>query len=207
MSDAANVKKPIIAIDIDDVLAAEAAFVIAYSNQHWNHRLTVDDYQEFWEAMWSVDHDEAERRSIELHAPGVEGSYEPLAGACAALERLRERFNLAVVTSRREMVRQETLDWLDRQIGKDVFSQVVFTGIWDTGVVGAHQLTKTEILRSFGVSYLVDDQLKHCRAAAESGVRAVLFGNYPWNQADSLPDGVVRCADWAAVEEYFDGLS
>jgi 5'(3')-deoxyribonucleotidase len=196
--------KPIIAVDIDDVLAAEAAFIVAYSNKHWHHRLDIDDYQEFWEEMWGVDHDEAERRSLELHQPGIEGSYEPLDHAQEVLEHLSERFTLVVVTSRRELVRQETLDWLERNMGS-YFSEIIFSGIWDSGNVGAHKLTKTEILQSVGAAYLIDDQLKHCAAAAEAGITAVLFGNYPWNQTQSLPSGVYRCDSWQAVQEYFDG--
>jgi uncharacterized HAD superfamily protein len=32
----------------------------------------------------------------------------------------------------------------------------------------------------------------------------VLFGNYPWNQVDKLPDNVVRVNNWQEVLEYFD---
>jgi len=199
-------KKPIIAVDIDDVLAAEAAFIVAYSNKHWGHKLAVTDYQEFWEEMWSVDHEEAERRALELHQPGIEGSYEPIAGAREALMKLSEKFDLVTVTSRRELVRDETLDWLKKHLG-DVFSQIIFSGIWDSGKQGAHKLTKTEILQSVGAEFLIDDQLKHCNAAADAGINTVLFGDYPWNQSNSLSEGVTRCASWTKVLEYFDGRS
>ncbi|HEX7368353.1 MAG TPA: hypothetical protein VF261_01700 [Candidatus Saccharimonadales bacterium] len=203
-------KRPIIAVDIDDVLAAEAPFVIAYSNEHWGYNFTLDDYQEFWGAMWNVSGEESARRAAELHAPGVEGSYQPITRAREALEHLRERFDLVVVTSRRESVHQETLDWLDRYIGTGVFSQVVFSGIWDSGKVGAEKMTKTDILRSIGARYLIDDQPKHCYSAAAGSIRAILFGEYPWNSgagAPALPPGVVRCRDWQAVQGYFDGIS
>jgi len=196
--------KPIIAVDIDDVLAAEAAFIVAYSNKRWGHALAVTDYQEFWEAMWDVDHEEAERRAVELHQPGIEGSYEPIQGARDALARLHQKFELVTVTSRRELVRSETLDWLKKHLG-DVFSRVLFSGIWDGGKRGAHKLTKTEILQSIGAQFLIDDQLKHCLSAAEAGINAVLFGDYPWNQSDSLAVRVARCSDWKAVLDYFDG--
>jgi hypothetical protein len=34
-----------------------------------------------------------------------------------------------------------------------------------------------------------------------------LFGDYTWNQADDLPNGITRVKDWAAVEEYFTNES
>jgi hypothetical protein len=60
------------------------------------------------------------------------------------------------------------------------------------------------VLKDVGAAYLIDDQLKHCLAAHDMGVQALLFGNYAWNQASDLPDGIVRCAGWADVADYFD---
>ncbi len=120
-------KKSVIAVDIDDVLAAEAAFIVAYSNKEWGHELAISDYQEFWEEMWGVDHEEAERRALQLHKPGIGGSYEPIAGARDALLKLREKFELITVTSRRELVRDETLQWIKGHLG-DVFFTDYFFG-------------------------------------------------------------------------------
>lgn len=50
----------------------------------------------------------------------------------------------------------------------------------------------------------IDDQLKHCQAAASLGIKAVLLGDYPWNRTEKLPSGVTRCKDWPAVLEYFN---
>ena len=40
-----------IAVDVDDVLAENAAGVVAFSNQRWGRNLTVDDYDEHWAKM------------------------------------------------------------------------------------------------------------------------------------------------------------
>ena len=31
------------------------------------------------------------------------------------------------------------------------------------------------------------------------GIEVFLFGNYPWNQAEILPDGIKRMPDWNAI--------
>ncbi len=62
--------KSIIAVDIDDVLAAEAEFVVAYTNEHWGGSYTLEDYTEAWNLFWGVDVDEVERRAEILHRPG-----------------------------------------------------------------------------------------------------------------------------------------
>jgi hypothetical protein len=53
----------------------------------------------------------------------------------------------------------------------------------------------------------IDDQPKHCVAAADIGIKALLFGEYSWNRTDTLPVGVARVKDWVAVLQYFDEQS
>ena len=48
------------------------------------------------------------------------------------------------------------------------------------------------------------DQLKLCRAAADLGMDALLFGDYSWNKIEELPDNTARCKDWKEVGEYFN---
>jgi 5'(3')-deoxyribonucleotidase len=199
--------KPIIAVDIDDVLAANADGFTAYSNQKWGTSLSPSDYQEHWSEMWGLDHNETDRRAVEFHASGVIGTYEHYPDALHALRQLIKSYDLIIITSRRVSVMNETLDWLDRYF-HDLFTAVHFAGIYDTGRLddGRFAKTKLDVVQAQKVNYLIDDQIKHCTAVAEAGVNAVLFGDYPWNQVNVLPNRVTRCKDWAAVLEYFDGL-
>ena len=197
-------KKPIIAVDIDDVILAETAYIVKYSNENWGHSLVADDYIEDWRKMWGVDDEELQKRVRVLHAPGVQTSYDMIEGALETLGHLAQHFKLVVLSSRRENVRQETIDWVNTFL-PNIFADFYFTGFWDSGGQNAHLLTKGELVKSIGASYLIDDQPKHCFAAAEEGVQAILFGDYGVSRSLSLPEGVTRCKDWAAVLEYFDG--
>lgn len=200
--------KPIIAVDIDEVLAAEAEYIIAYSNKHWGHSLTLDDYTEHW-AFWGIDNmdPEFERRADELHAPGTVSKYRVLPGAKQALRELAERFELIIVTSRRKRVESETRVWLDKNF-PGIFSRVILTGFWDNvDDPSRHLHSKGDILQDNGVDYLIDDQVKHCASATRHGIGAVLFGDYASSHSVALPDGVTRCKDWEAVRRYFNGIS
>jgi uncharacterized HAD superfamily protein len=197
------IKKPVIAVDIDDVLAAEAEFIVAYSNKRWGHDLTAADYAEDWEAMWNVGREEVERRAAELHQPGIQNSYRLLDGAKEALETLKLRYKLIILTSRREILKDETLKWVN-DLFAGVFEEVHFTGFWDSLKPDRHLLTKAELAKQIGASYLIDDQPKHCFAAAGVGVKAILFGDYIQTRDLKLPNNVTRCKDWPAVLEYFD---
>lgn len=196
--------KPIIAVDIDDVIVAESEFVIAYSNDKWGHTLTVDDYDEHWARMWGVDHEELLRRAAILHEPGMQTKYRPIKGAKEALEQLSKRYRLVAVTSRRTSIKEETIKWID-ELFENVFEQYNFTGFWDSEKPGGHLRTKGDAVKDLGARYLIDDQPKHCISAAAHGIETILYGGYKIGRDLKLPMRVQRCKNWGEVLEYFDG--
>lgn len=197
--------KPIIAIDIDDVLADNASGFVAFSNQRWGTNLTPEDYTEHWAEMWQIDETETERRAEEFHSAAVITGYSHDEAALPVLQWLRERYELIIVTSRRRSIETETKAWINQHYA-GIFSSINFAGIWDGPWTTASKYrTKADICQSLGADYLIDDQLKHCQAVANCGGKSLLFGTYQWNLSDALPDGVIRVADWSAVEAYFRG--
>ncbi len=198
--------KPIIAIDIDDVLADYALGFIEFSNTQWGTHLTIDDYDEHWANVWKVDMDEVRRRADLIHESGFVKDLTHRSDARLVLERLSLQFDLAVVTSRRVQNKADTLAWLQLNYPMLSTENVTFSGFFDTiSDTSIHQ-TKGSIISSIGASYMIDDQPKHCLSAAECGVEALLFGNYRWNQLADLPDRVTRVQDWEEVERYFGGV-
>ncbi len=167
--------KPIIAIDIDDVIAANAKGFVEYSNRCYGTKLTVEDYDDRWALVWQVEHDEAERRAVEYHASGHIGTYDYIDGAYAVLKKLSESFKLIVITARRNTVSQLTHDWIDKYY-PSIFEDIIFAGFFDTATPESLKMTKAELAKKHLADYLVDDQLKHCLAASEIGITALLFG-------------------------------
>ncbi len=195
-------RNPIVAVDIDDVLAPSAEVLVAYSNRRWGTNLTVEDYNEHWGEMWQVDHQETEKRAVEWHESGEIGKYLPHEAARDILRELSRYYDFKIITSRRTMIASETLHWL-RQHYEGIFSEVRFTGFH--GTQDGHTLTKAELCVELGASYIIDDQLKHCLGAAKEGITALLFGDYAWNRInDQLPHNVVRVHDWQTVKEFLD---
>lgn len=195
-----------IAIDIDDVLADNAAGFVAFSNRKWGTSLRPEDYDEHWAKVWQVDHEEVERRAAAFHQSGVFREYERTDAAVPVLKRLSQDYNLIIVTSRRLEVRDDTVGWIHRHYpGVFTDEAIHFAGIWD--VIDEHSIhrTKADVVEQLGADYLIDDQTKHCVAVAEKGRETLLFGDYSWNQMHPLPDRVARVNDWAAVERYFYG--
>jgi len=198
--------KPVIAIDIDDVIAANAAGFVSWSNEKFGTHLTPDDYQEHWGEVWKIELEETLKRALEFHENGPVGSYGIIEGACDALQKLHKRFKLIAITSRRNSINQLTREWIEKYY-PGIFDDIVFPGFFDTiSKEDSHKrlsMTKGEVAKNLGAQYFIDDQLKHVTAAAALGIKTLLFGEYAWNKVDALPENVTRVKDWKEVLTYF----
>lgn len=128
---------------------------------------------------------------------------QPLEQARDALVTLSERFDLAIVTARHPQFEANTTSWLDLHLD-GFFSSLTHIGY---SPVMEKPVKKIDVCRELGAIALIDDSLGHVSECAKEGVLGVLFGNYPWNQATTLPEGVTRCQDWQAVLRYFEEKS
>lgn len=196
--------KPTIAVDIDDVLAANAAGFAEYSNRKWGTNLTPDDYTEHWAELWKVDFEEVERRRQQIVHDKLFTKHRFFSEAKPVLKVLSEDFKLIIISSRGKMVQADTIEWLKKEYG-DIFSGIHFADIWDKDlhVLERLKLTKAEICRQLGADYLIDDQPKHCLAAAKAGVTALLFGDYTWTRDVSEQANLVKVKNWPEVLAYF----
>lgn len=199
--------KPTIAIDIDDVLADYAAEFVIMSNKLWGTDLTPDQYDEDWMKLWGVGVDEIMERGKILFEDRMHERLKHKDDAVPVLEELSKSYRLTVITARNSQTRELTLGWFKRHYPMIDPDNVTFAGLWENPDSQVAKRTKGAIAKSLGVDYIIDDQLKHCLAADKLGIKALLFGNYTWNQTGSLPSGVTRVHDWASVGKYFRELA
>ncbi|MEK7621393.1 MAG: hypothetical protein AAB395_03500 [Patescibacteria group bacterium] len=196
--------REVIAVDIDDVLAANAVGFVEFSNKKWGTNLVPNDYHDHWAELWGVENHEAVVRADTLVTDRVFRQYNHLEDALPVLKKLTRKYDLIVVTARRVVAKKDTEDWINEYF-EGIFKEIHFAGIWDEVNDHSIQKGKGEILRDIGVHYLIDDQVKHCKTAAEHGIQTLLFGNYTWNKVDNLPVNINKVADWKQVEEFFSG--
>lgn len=198
-------KKPLIAIDVDDVLAVEREGIRAFINNTYGLDLTIDDYSVpgpywgYWEHVWRVD----EATGKEWYAAYLDSeaqAYHAVSeGAIDTLTALSDRYRFAVVTSRKDQTLDVTHRWLEQHF-PNVFEQVEFVTLWDKD----RKVTKAQICEHLGADFLIDDNIEHCTIAAEAGLRPLLFGEYGWNGATDLHSGIQRVFNWQQVLEYFN---
>ncbi len=198
--------KPIIAVDIDEVLAAFAESFADFSNKKWETNLKPENWTEHWAQIWKVDFEETSKRAEIIYKSNVFTRAEHLPTAKEVLRALSKKYKLVIVTSRHRAVSKDTIDWVETHFS-NLFKEIHFSGIYDD--IEKHPLdrlkaTKAEVCKQIGADYLIDDTPKHCIAAAEAGITSLLFGDYKWNRDVRLRSRIVRAKNWAEVLEYFN---
>jgi 5'(3')-deoxyribonucleotidase len=192
--------KEVIAVDIDEVLFPMApTFLHHYNTQHGTV-YTVDQMTSYYLETLTGDTEEYMLSKIKEYLKTENyRSGQPITGSIDAIQELRKRFNLALVTSRNRFYRGSTEEFLETHFG-GLYDQLHYTHNAEGPDV---YIPKHVICKDIGAIALVDDHLSNVISCAENGIQGILFGDYPWNQAEHLPDGVIRCKDWSAVLEYF----
>jgi 5'(3')-deoxyribonucleotidase len=196
--------KPIVAIDIDDVLADYSAEFAVSSNRLWGTQLTADDYHEDWMKVWDIEFEEVLERGKALFEDRIHERLRHKDGAAEVLTELADDFDLMILTARGDSTKAATLEWFARHYPMIDHGNITFANLWANPEPDMVHRTKGDIAKGLGVRYIIDDQLKHCVAAAAHGIEALLFGDYTWNQSDQLPQGVTRVKHWQDVRAYFE---
>jgi FMN phosphatase YigB (HAD superfamily) len=201
-------KKPIIAIDIDDVLAKGTESLRLLVNQRLGVNLTEEDYRipkdmywGYYEHIWE-QHGIADKvdfaglnKEMEIdqsHVPAFEESR-------GILTRLSKKYEFVIVTARDPAWARATVVWVNTNY-PDVFSAVYFAG---------HKggKSKGEICVEIGADWLIDDSIPHAHTALEQGVRVILFGDYGWQMKQEIHPDIIRCLNWHEVGRTLDGQS
>lgn len=195
--------KPIIAVDIDDVVAGISGWVQLWANETTGSQLTkedyrtTDDYWNYYDSIWER-HGLSDRLSFAavLEAMAKDQSGIPVIdGAREALETLKARYDLVFITSRPSYQKDETRQWLNERIDSDIPMYLAYNPMVDR-----EARSKGEICAELGVKFLIDDNIANCESALEYGVEAILFGEYGWNEKAS--DHLMRCKTWKEAEDY-----
>jgi 5'(3')-deoxyribonucleotidase len=192
--------KPVIAVDVDDVLAVHAEEVIDFSNKVYGTNLTIEDYDDkHWTVMWQIERKESEERTRAFHDARM-NTLSVIAGADKVLQGLAQKYTLVVVTARPPYLEEVTRTWLG-QYYKNLFSDYRFVNAW--GLHNQKTVSKAEVCSQIGAQYLIDDSLKHASLAANAGIQVLLYGDYPWLRGVSLRANMVRVKTWNEIGKYF----
>ena len=194
--------KPVIAVDIDDVVFPFVDGIAEYFNSIKGTTLSAKDFlsYHFTEVWGGTDKETNEVVANFLLMDHL--AVAPIAGAKEALNTLKNYFEIYFVTARNGMFEAQTRKWLETHV-PEVFQNVHFAGNPYDGISWEE---KGSVCKRIGAEFLIDDNVSNLLSAQAFGVGSILYGNAPWVRADErVNDGMVRCADWEQVTKYLTG--
>jgi uncharacterized HAD superfamily protein len=195
--------KPVIAVDIDDVIYPLVPNLIEYLDTEHKVKLTDQDFKDYdLKKVWAGGPIEA-AKIFEGYKEKSGVHIAPLTGAREALQRLSQNYDIIVLTSRDVSNSDRTNSWIAHHF-PETFKDVHLLGNKHDSPTFRE---KSEVSRELGVFCLIDDNLRHVLETNTAGIKTILFGDYPWNQANELPSGVTRVKNWQEVLEYLENES
>lgn len=193
--------KETIAVDIDEVLFPMTELFLEYHNEMHGTNFNVSDMKSYYVEELTGETEEEMLAKIEVFV-GTDAYKRsgPMHEAIDAITGLNRRYDLVLVTARDPFYRGSTEEFIEKHF-PGMFRELYYTHTLDQPET---RTPKYVLCQQVGAIALIDDSLKNATQCAEHGMPSVVFGDYPWNQAEALPVGVTRCKDWLEVVRYFN---
>ena len=187
--------KPTIAVDIDDVLSPYVTGLLEYYEDEYGIKIKYETlFTNNFSKILKLTPEEGIKRARQF-VIDKQATILPMPGVENALKKLQKQYKVVIMSFRHTVIEGITLKWLDDHF-KTPFAHIFFLG---ATVESAGIRTKAEVCKKINAKWLIDDSLPQIIEAAEVNINTILFGDYPWNQADTLPKAVKRAKNWDEV--------
>lgn len=201
--------KIVVAVDVDEVLGNFVSALNRFIADRYAANHSVSEYHvyEFFK-IWKCSRDEADLRVHEFFKTSYfKTGIHPLPGAKETLHKLSGVFNLSIVTSRQNAIKDHTIQWIENHF-PGLFQEIHFGNHF---ALNGESRPKSEICRSLGAKVLIDDNPRYALECAEVGIRVLLFdyeNSYPWCKTQSIDQHplVTKVHNWEAVEKQLMAL-
>lgn len=199
-----SAEKIMIAVDVDEVLGNFVSAINIFIADRYSLKHSVSEYHvyEFFK-IWNCSRDEADRRVHEFFkTPYFKNGINPIPGAREALEKLSEMYNLSIVTSRQNAIKEHTIEWIQRYY-PGLFEEIHFGNHF---ALDGQSRPKSDICKSLGAKVLIDDNPRYAMECAAVGIKVLLFdyeNSYPWCKGEYAPQHplVTKVHNWEEVEQ------
>lgn len=195
-------RKPVIAIDIDEVLAQFTNSLCEFHNSNYGTQLLATSFFSYeFHKVWGGSREEANvKMELFFKSQQFLEEIQPLPDAFAALQQLRCDFDLHIVTARQHKLEEVTRSWITTNF-PNIFTEIHFGNHYTTE---GKSRSKPEMCREIGALLLVDDSAVYACQCANESIDCILFGDYAWNrELAGLSDGakrfITRASTWKMV--------
>lgn len=198
-------EKLVVAVDIDEVLGNFLFALNTFIAERYFLNHNIAEYHVYnFDQVWKCSLAEANVRVHEFFkSKHFREGIHPIPGAYQALLQLTSFCHFSIATSRQNVIKQQTIDWVERHYS-GLFREIHFGNHFSFD--GAEK-SKSEICRSFGAQILIDDNPRYALDCAENGIEVLLFdyhNSYPWCKTSdvSLHPLITKVHNWQEVEQH-----
>ncbi|KAL0308365.1 UNVERIFIED_CONTAM: hypothetical protein Sradi_5778800 [Sesamum radiatum] len=197
-------EKIMVAVDVDEVLGNFVSALNQFIADRYSLNHSVSEYHvyEFFK-IWNCSRDEADIRVHEFFkTPYFKKGIYPLPGAQKALQKLSAFYNLSIVTSRQNVIKEHTIEWIEKHY-PGLFQEIHFGNHF---ALDGQSRRKSDICKSLGAKVLIDDNPRYAVECADIGIKVLLFdyeNSYPWCKTDYISQHplVTKVHNWKEVED------
>ncbi|KAL1761820.1 5' nucleotidase [Schizophyllum commune] len=190
---------PVIAVDLDDVLAQTNRSVAEWHNEIYGTDMTVDDflYYYYWKnKYWGSPKETAEKVADYYKSKRIFRT-EVVPGAVEGTRALKDMgFRLLIVTARNPDQADESWKWVEEHF-PGIFESIICTGQFKNATKNEHEvvtkLSKAEVCAGLKAKMLIDDSSENALQVVTAThlshkIHVLLFGDYEWNKRTSSSD-------------------
>ncbi|MCO5548156.1 hypothetical protein L7F22_001614 [Adiantum nelumboides] len=191
-----------VAVDIDEVLGSFLLALNTFIAEQYMCKHNVSEFHVYdFTKVWQCSRAEADLRVHSFFkSKHFDGGILPIPGAHKALLHIASFCNLCVVTSRQNIIKKETLAWIERHYS-GIFSEVHFGNHF---ALEGEARTKSDICKVVGAHVLIDDNPVYALDCARSGMEVLLFdlnNSYPWSKTqEPQHPSITKVQNWDEVE-------
>ncbi|KAF9073877.1 hypothetical protein BDP27DRAFT_1390893 [Rhodocollybia butyracea] len=186
--------KPVIAVDLDDVLSQTNAAVASWHNEQYGTKMTLDDF--YYHYYWKNPHwgglEQTHDKVRDFYASSKLSETLPIPGSRAGVQTLHDMgFKLIIVTARSPEEKENSWKWIDKWF-PGLFDNIICTGQFKdmskNGFGVVTKLSKAQVCADLKALVLIDDssenalQVSTSSSAATPPTPVLLFGQYEWNK-------------------------
>ncbi len=188
-----------IAVDIDGVLANLTEPFLEYYNQKFGISFKLQDVHTFdFKKLLGINEEEEKNLLNDFFKSDFFKKIQPVIGAQDVISYLSKRNHLVVITARKEYLKNETLEWIERFF-PNVFSEIHFAR--NINSADESRPHKFDLCVENEYEIIIEDDLIYAKPCAEKGIKSILL-NYPWNQEENLHPEITQVNNWEEILEH-----
>ena len=178
-----KVSKPVISIDLDDVLYPFSSHFLTFANSRLGTNKTMADMVTYrLDRVYGIPYEQVIDLIEDFMAQPCNRYLEPIVGSVEALTELKREYSLHIITARLDKYREQTQAWLD-MFFPGIFSGVHYCNFYALSPEKSEKkTTKLSVCKKINACCLVDDNVFNILDVIKGGVDGILFGDYAWHQ-------------------------